>query len=273
MGGAIVDGGTFDWGAHADKFPQFHVDGEAEGSGEVSLWKMFGRRAFSLRCQFEVLRDIGSTMSPQAAQQLLIGLESLAVRCDRHKENIEALAAWLAERPQVAWVRYLGQDDHPSHRNASKYLQRGYGAVFSFGIVGGKEAGFRLCDGLKMVINTAKYVCCCCCVFVHCCTDVTDELLYSVGDSKTLVAHPWTTTHQQLTDTERFAAGVTEDHIRLSVGIEHIEDIKEDFRQAFALLGQPTSAKQSTVLRNNEQEKIIYSLFGPNPGSDIVSQA
>jgi O-acetylhomoserine/O-acetylserine sulfhydrylase len=152
-----VDGGTFDWGRHADKFPQFHADAAEEGSGEVSLWKMFGRRAFAIRCQFEVLRDIGSTLSPQAAQQLLIGLESLAVRCDRHTANTEALAAWLAQQPQVAWVRYLGDPDHPCYRNASKYLQHGYGAVFSFGIKGGKDAGFRLCDGFQMIINTTKY--------------------------------------------------------------------------------------------------------------------
>ncbi|GFF56748.1 hypothetical protein IFM58399_10390 [Aspergillus lentulus] len=210
LGGVIVDGGTSDWGRHADKFPQFHADAAKEGSGEVSLWKMFGPRVFAIRCQFEVLRDIGSTLSPQAAQQLLIGLESLAVRCDRHTANAEALAAWLAQQPQVAWVRYLGDPGHPSHRNASKYLRHGYGAVFSFGIKGGKNAGFRLCDGFQMIINTTN-----------------------LGDSKTLVVHPWTTTHQQLTDAERFDSGVTEDHIRLSVGIEHLEDIKDDFLLAF----------------------------------------
>ncbi|KAG2002785.1 hypothetical protein GB937_009551, partial [Aspergillus fischeri] len=154
LGGVIMDGGTFDWGQHADKFTQFHSDGAQEGSGEVSLWKTFGRRAFAIRCQLEVLRDIGSTMSPQAAQQPLIGPESLAVRCDRHTANTEVLAAWLAQQPQVAWVRYLGDPDHPCHRNASKYLRHGYGAVFSFGIKGGQKAGFRLCDEFQMIINT-----------------------------------------------------------------------------------------------------------------------
>ncbi|KAK1139476.1 Homocysteine/cysteine synthase [Aspergillus melleus] len=239
LGGVIVDAGNFNWGQHRDKYPQFHADGASEGSGEVSLWKQFGRRAFAIRCQFEVLRDLGGTLSPQAAQQLLIGLESLAVRCDRHASNTEALAQWLAEQPQVSWVRHLGQENHPCHRNANRYLQRGYGAVFSFGIKGGKQAGFRLCDNLEMVINTTN-----------------------LGDSKTLVVHPWTTTHQQLTDAERFAAGVTEDHIRLSVGIEHIEDIKDDFRQAFAALDKPGTESQAAILHYEEQKEIIRSLYG-----------
>lgn len=117
---------------------------------------MFGSRAFAMRCQFEILRDIGSTMSPQAAQQLIIGLESLAVRCDRHASNTEALAAWLGQQPQVAWVRYLGNENHPCHQHAKKYLRRGYGAVISFGIKGGKKAGFKLCNELHMIINTTK---------------------------------------------------------------------------------------------------------------------
>ncbi|KAM5465228.1 Homocysteine/cysteine synthase [Microsporum audouinii] len=245
LGGVIVDAGTFDWGRHADRFPQFHSDDAAqEGSGEVSLWKVFGSRAFAIRCQYEVLRDIGSTMSPQTAQQLLIGLETLAVRCDRHASNTAALADWISQQPQVAWVRYLGQENHPCHLNATKYLQRGYGAVFSFGIKGGKEAGFKLCDGFRMIINT------------------TNGTL-SLGDSKTLVVHPWTTTHQQLTDTERFNAGVTEDHIRISVGIEHIEDIKDDFRRAFASLEhQGQVAHQANGIHYQEQKRIIGFLHG-----------
>ncbi|GKZ27570.1 sulfhydrylase-like protein lolC1 [Aspergillus brasiliensis] len=239
LGGVIVDGGTFDWGIHAAKFPQFHVDNAAEGSGEVSLWKQFGRRAFAVRCQFEILRDIGSTLSPSAAQQLLIGLESLAVRCDRHAANAAALAAWLRQQPQVAWVRYLGDADHPCHALSTQYLQRGYGSVFSFGIRGGKTAGFQFCDRLKMVINTTN-----------------------LGDSKTLVVHPWTTTHQQLTDAERFTAGVTEDHIRLSVGLEHIDDITRDFQQAFASLGTPVVESPAARLHYQEQQAIIKELYG-----------
>ncbi|KAJ5668552.1 uncharacterized protein N7477_007122 [Penicillium maclennaniae] len=242
LGGVIVDAGTFDWGSHADKFPQFHANSADDGSGEVSLWNMFGSRAFAMRCQFEVLRDIGSTMSPQAAQQLIIGLESLAVRCDRHASNIEALAVWLAQQPQVAWVRYLGNEDHPCHQHAKKYLQRGYGAVFSFGIKGGKAAGFRLCDELQMIINTTK---------------------------DTLVVHPWTTTHQQLTDSERFDAGVTEDHMRLSVGIEHIEDIKDDFRRVFQRMNSSRLSianVRENLVHQQEQKRIIQALFGlPEP--------
>ncbi|OQE17852.1 hypothetical protein PENSTE_c019G00754 [Penicillium steckii] len=248
LGGVIIDAGTFDWGSFADKFPQFHADGAEDGSGEVSLWKMFGSRAFAMRCQFEILRDIGSTMSPQAAQQLIIGLESLAVRCDRHASNTEALAAWLGQQPQVAWVRYLGNENHPCHQHAKKYLRRGYGAVISFGIKGGKKAGFKLCNELQMIINTTN-----------------------LGDSKTLVVHPWTTTHQQLTDQERYVAGVTEDHMRLSVGIEHIDDIKDDFRQAFARLNSSvlsTADVNEISVHEQEQKHIIKALFGlPEPFS------
>ncbi|CAP79557.1 O-acetylhomoserine [Penicillium chrysogenum] len=242
LGGVIIDAGTFDWGAQDDKFPQFHVNGAEEGSGELSLWNMFGSRAFAIRCQFEVLRDIGSSMSPQAAQQLIIGLESLAVRCDRHTSNTRALATWLEQQPSVAWVRYLGNEDHPSHKNAERYLHRGYGGVFSFGIKGGKQAGFKLCDGLKLIINTAN-----------------------LGDSKTLVVHPWTTTHQQLTDAERLDAGVDEDHMRLSVGIEHIDDLKDDFCQAFASMNETTKASANSVKQNShieEQKRMVRTLFG-----------
>ncbi|OQE72158.1 hypothetical protein PENNAL_c0099G11533 [Penicillium nalgiovense] len=181
-------------------------------------------------------------MSPQAAQQLIIGLESLAVRCDRHTSNTRALATWLEQQPSVAWVRYLGNEDHPSHKNAEKYLHRGYGGVFSFGIKGGKQAGFKLCDGLKLIINTAN-----------------------LGDSKTLVVHPWTTTHQQLTDAERLDAGVDEDHMRLSVGIEHIDDLKDDFRQAFASMNETTKASANSVKQNShieEQKRMVRTLFG-----------
>ncbi|KAK2873486.1 hypothetical protein FQN49_002323 [Arthroderma sp. PD_2] len=243
LGGVIVDAGTFDWGRHADKFPQFHTDNAPEGqesNGEVSLWKTFGSRAFAIRCQYEMLRDVGSTMSPQAAQQLLIGLESLAVRCDRHASNTAELVKWISQQPQVAWVRYVGQEHLPGYSNVVKYLRRGYSTVFSFGIKGGKEVGFKLCDGFKMIINTTN-----------------------LGDSKTLVAHSWSTTHQQLTDSERFNAGVTEDLIRISVGIEHIDDIKDDFRRAFASLEtESPPATKADGIHYQQQQRLIGELHG-----------
>jgi O-acetylhomoserine/O-acetylserine sulfhydrylase len=152
----IVDAGTFDWGQHRDRFFQFRANSETEGSGEISPWHTSGRRAFGIRAQFEVLRDIGSCLSAMSAHQLMLGLETLGLRCERHSYNTAALACWLAEQPQVTWVSYLGNPEHPSHERARRYLRHGFGSLLSFGIRGGKKAGFRLCDRLKIITSTAK---------------------------------------------------------------------------------------------------------------------
>jgi O-acetylhomoserine/O-acetylserine sulfhydrylase len=248
LGGLIVDAGTFDWGKNRDRFPQFHADASAEGSGELSLWESFGRRAFAVRVQFEILRDVGSCLSATAAQQLLIGIESLALRCERHSANTEALAAWLKEQPNVTWVSYLGDPEHPSHANARKYLRSGFGSMLSFGVRGGRDAGFAFCDSLD---------------FITTCTNL--------GDSKTLVVHPWTTTHQQLTDAERWAAGVTEDHIRVSVGIEHIDDLKAEIAYALEQSQKRTAgdtASSDAVKKSHvaaAQAMMITALYGEGP--------
>jgi len=158
----------------------------------------------------EILRDLGSALNPFGAFQLLQGLETLGLRVERHASNSLALARWLEAHPQVTWVSYPGLESHPCHALAKKYLKRGFGGVLSFGVRGGESAGVTLVDNLKLVSNLAN-----------------------VGDAKSLAIHPASTTHEQLTAEEQLASGVTRDLIRVSVGIEHIDDIIEDFIQAF----------------------------------------
>jgi len=170
----------------------------------------FGNIQFIIRARLEGLRDVGPALSPFNAFLLLQGLETLSLRAQRHVDNTLALARWLKTHPAVAWVNYTGLEDHPYHQRARKYLRNGFGGVFTFGIKGGFEAGKRFIDSVKLASHLAN-----------------------VGDAKTLVIHPASTTHQQLSEAERRSAGVTPDQIRVSVGIEHIEDIKEDFAEAF----------------------------------------
>lgn len=208
IGGMIVDSGKFDWGKNAARFPQFNDP--SEGYHGLKFWETFGPVAFAIRVRVEILRDLGSCLNPFAAQQLLLGSETLSLRCERHASNALALAKWLESNSHVAWVSYPGLVDHPSHELAKKYLPRGFGGVLSFGVKGGAAAGSQVVDSFKLISNLAN-----------------------VGDSKTLAIHPWTTTHEQLSEDERRASGVTEDMLRISVGTEHIEDIKNDFKQAF----------------------------------------
>ncbi|KAF2672485.1 O-acetylhomoserine sulfhydrylase [Microthyrium microscopicum] len=212
IGGVVVDSGKFDWGKNATRFPQFVEP--APGYHGLKFWETFGPITFAIRVRVEILRDLGSCLSPFAAQQLIIGIETLSLRCERHAQNAQALAEWLESNPNVSWVSYPGLKSHASHEQASKYLKRGYGGVLSFGIEGGGEAGSKVVDGFKLISNLAN-----------------------VGDSKTLAIHPWTTTHEQLNDEEKVASGVTEDLIRVSVGTEHLDDIKADFEQSFAAAG------------------------------------
>lgn len=212
IGGVIVDSGKFDWGngkfpVFTEPSPGYHglIFQEVFGVGS-----QFGNIAFIIRARVEGLRDFGPSLSPFNAFLLLQGLETLSLRVDRHVSNALELAQWLEKQPQVAWVNYPGLPHHPAHERAKKYLRHGFGGVLNFGIKGGLEAGKTFINHVKLASHLAN-----------------------VGDAKTLVIHPASTTHQQLSDTEKLSAGVTPDLVRVSVGIEHIDDIKEDFEQAF----------------------------------------
>ncbi|KAJ5577753.1 uncharacterized protein N7459_006717 [Penicillium hispanicum] len=207
IGGVVIDSGKFDWGKHGARFPQFIEP--SEGYHGLKFWETFGSIAYAIRVRVEILRDLGSALNPFAAQQLILGLETLSLRSERHASNALALAKWLQKNEHVSWVSYPGLEDHPSHATAKKYLTRGFGGVLSVGIKGGAAAGSQIVDGFKLISNLAN-----------------------VGDSKTLAIHPWSTTHEQLTDQERLDSGVTEDGIRISVGTEHIDDIIADFEQS-----------------------------------------
>lgn len=209
MGGVIVDGGTFDWGS--GRFPL--VSEPSEGYHGMKFHETFGDLAFIVKARVEGLRDIGPAISPFNSFLLLQGLETLSLRVKRHADNTLALAHWLSAHPSVAWVNYPGLENHPTHRLARKYLQNGFGCVLTFGIRGGYEKAVGFIDSVRLASHLAN-----------------------VGDAKTLVIHPASTTHQQLTAPEQESAGVTADMIRVSTGIEHIDDIISDFEQAFAKL-------------------------------------
>ncbi|GAM83722.1 hypothetical protein ANO11243_017110 [Dothideomycetidae sp. 11243] len=223
IGGIIVDSGNFDWGtAEARKrFPQ--MSEPSDGYHGLKFWDTFGKITFAIRVRVEILRDLGAALNPFAAQQLIIGTETLSLRAERHASNALALAKWLEKNPHVAWVSYPGLESHPSHTLAKKYLKRGFGGVLSFGVKGDASAGSQVVDNLKLISNLAN-----------------------VGDSKTLAIHPWTTTHEQLTDEEKGSSGVTEDLIRISVGTEHIDDIIADFEQSFSSSKVDPNSKGST---------------------------
>lgn len=212
IGGVIVDSGNFDWGS--GKFPLFtepspgyHGLNFNEVFGKGS---QFGNIAFIIRARVEGLRDFGPCVSPFNSFLFIQGLETLSLRVERHNSNALILANWLNDHPKVDWVWYPGLKNHEWHDNAKKYLRPGfYGSMLSFGIKGGLDAG-------KEFINKVKL----------------SSLVANVGDAKTLVIHPASTTHQQLSDEEQAASGVTPGQVRVSVGIEHIDDIINDFEQA-----------------------------------------
>ncbi len=209
MGGIIVDAGSFDWSS--GKFPVFTEP--SPGYHGLKFHETFGELAFIIRARVEGLRDFGPAISPFNSFLLLQGLETLSLRAQRHADNTMALALWLQEHPAVAWVNYPGLAGHPSHENAKKYLTNGYGCVLTFGVKKGYDGAVRFIDSVKLASHLAN-----------------------VGDARTLVIHPASTTHQQLSAEEQAAAGVEPDMIRVSVGIEHIDDIREDFEQAFSAL-------------------------------------
>jgi O-acetylhomoserine (thiol)-lyase len=214
IGGVIVDSGKFDWGA-SGKFPFFTEP--SPGYHGLVFNDVFGPKGpfgniqFIIRARVEGLRDQGPALSPFNSFLFLQGLETLSLRVQRHCDNTLALARWLSSHPQVAWVTYPGLPSHPHHERARKILRNGFGAVLSFGIKGGAEAGKKFIDSVKLASHLAN-----------------------VGDAKTLVIHPASTTHSQLSEAEQKTAGVAPDLIRVSVGLEHIEDIQEDFAEAFA---------------------------------------
>ncbi len=209
IGGAIVDGGTFPWAEHKARFRRLN-EPEVSYHGVVYT-EAFGPAAFIGRARTVLLRNTGAAISPFNSFLILQGLETLALRMDRHVENATAVARWLKAHPRVDWVNYAGLPDHPDHALVRKYFGGKASGLLTFGVRGGRDAGARFQDAVK--------------VFVR---------LVNIGDAKSLVCHPASTTHRQLSPDELKKAGVTEDTVRLSVGIEHIDDLIADLDQALA---------------------------------------
>lgn len=205
IGGAVVDGGTFPW--NNGKFPEFtEPDPSYHG---LKYWDALGSLSYILKMRVTLLRDMGACLSPFNSFQFIQGLETLHVRMPRHVENARAVATWLEQQPTVTWVNYPGLASHKDHAHAKKYLPKGEGAIIGFGIKGGVEAGKKFIDSVKLLSHLAN-----------------------IGDAKSLVIHPASTTHQQLSEEEQMATGVSPDFIRLSIGLENIDDIIADIRQA-----------------------------------------
>lgn len=213
IGGVIVDAGNFNWGN--GHFPQFTEP--SEGYHGIKFWETFGEGsdfgniAFIIRARVEGLRDYGPAMSPFNAFLFLQGLETLSLRVQRHVDNAQEIAEWLQAHPRVESVNYPGLPDSQYHNLANKYLRNGYGGVLTFSVKGGKEAARKVVEKVQLISHLAN-----------------------VGDAKTLIIHPSTTTHDQLSEEEQAASGVYPADLRLSVGIEHIEDIKQDLDQALS---------------------------------------
>ncbi|OAA87258.1 O-acetylhomoserine aminocarboxypropyltransferase/cysteine synthase family protein [Clostridium ljungdahlii] len=207
LGGIIVDGGKFDWAA-SGKFPDFTTPDESYNG---LVYADLGPTAFATKARVQLLRNTGATLSPQSAFYFLLGLESLSLRVERHVENTRKVVEFLSKHPKVAWVNYPELDGSPYKELAKKYLPKGAGSIFTFGIRGGSEAG-------KKFINSVKLF----------------SLLANVADAKSLVIHPASTTHAELNEEQQKAAGVTPDLIRLSIGVENIDDIIYDLDQALA---------------------------------------
>jgi len=207
IGGIVVDSGKFPWADNQARFPLLNTpDPSYHG---VTYTEAFGPAAFIGRCRVVPLRNTGAALSPFNAFLILQGLETLALRMERHCENALKVAHYLQNHPQVAWVKYAGLPDHPEHELAQRYCSGKPASILSFGIVGGQEAGARFIDALQLVVR-----------------------LVNIGDAKSLACHPASTTHRQLNDEELQRAGVPRDMVRLSIGIEHSDDILADLAQA-----------------------------------------
>jgi len=207
IGGVVVDGGNFDWGT-TDKFPTI-TEPYAPFSG-IKFWEEFGPSAFATRIRAEAMRDIGPSMSPMNAFLLLQGIETLSLRMGRHLSNTMDLLDYLSNHDQVSWVNHPSLPSHSSHELARKYLPKGAGSIISFGVHGGREAGKAFIENVELASHLAN-----------------------VGDAKTLIIHPASTTHSRIDADALVAAGITEDMIRLSVGLEDVADIKADFENGF----------------------------------------
>lgn len=208
LGGIVVESGKFDWGN--GNFPR--MTEPVASYGGLKWWENFGEYAFCTRVRAEQLRDIGAALSPHSAFLLLQGVETLPQRMDAHVSNAQAVAEFLAADSRIAWVNYAGLPNHPHHERAKRYLPQGPGAVFSFGVKGGRAAGEKLVESVELLSHLAN-----------------------IGDARTLVIHPASTTHQQLSDEQLRAAGVGPDLIRLSVGLEDVDDILWDIDQALTV--------------------------------------
>jgi O-acetylhomoserine (thiol)-lyase len=210
IGGAIVDSGNFKWADDPSKWPEFTAPSDSyHGIVFTEALKPLGNLAYLIHIRTHWLRDTGAAMSPFAAFLFLLGIETLHVRLERHVQNAQALAEWLEKHPAIEWVNYPGLSSHSHYQAAKKYLPDGAGAILGFGIRGGKAAGVKFINSVKLASHLAN-----------------------VGDAKTLVIHPASTTHSQLTEQEQRETGVSPEYVRVSVGIESIEDIKADFEQA-----------------------------------------
>jgi O-acetylhomoserine (thiol)-lyase len=207
LGGAIVDGGSFPWTEHARRFPMFNEPEVA--FHDVVFARDFPQRPFVVRARSIQLRNTGATLSPFNAFQLIQGLETLAVRLERHEANARAIAAYLAEDPRVEWVNFAGFRDSPYYDLAQKYLKGRVPSIITFGAVGGYDAGLAFFDSVRLF-----------------------KRLLNLGDAKSLVIHPASTTHRQLSDAELVAAGIRPEAIRLSIGLEHVDDLIDDIDQA-----------------------------------------
>jgi len=207
IGGAIVDGGNFDWGA-TDRYPTISAP-YAPFQG-INLWEEFGPSAFAMRIRAEAMRDIGPSMSPMNAFLLLQGIETLSLRMDRHLANTARMLEFLSNHAQVSWVNHPDLPGHRSHALAKKYLPKGAGSIVSFGVKGGRDAGRAFIENVEIASHLAN-----------------------VGDAKTLIIHPATTTHSRIDADALKAAGITEDMIRLSVGLEDVNDLMADFENGF----------------------------------------
>jgi len=210
VAGVVVDSGKFDW-AKSGRFPDFTEP--TDGYHGLRYVDHFGKKAFTAKMKMELMRDVGMCLSPFSGWLLLQGLETLSLRAQRHSDNALALAKWLENNPKVAWVAFPGLPSHKDHERAKKLLRKDtWGGMLSFGVIGGLDIGEKVVDKMKLATNMSN-----------------------LGDAKTLISHPATTSHQQLTADEQASAGVTPDLIRVSVGIEDIRDIIADFEHALAL--------------------------------------
>lgn len=209
LGGAIIDGGNFDWSS--GKFPEFTEP--SPGYHGLIYHEALGNAAFIAKIRIEGLRDLGAALSPFNAFQTIQGLETLDIRIQKHSSNALLFAKWLQNQEEVAWVNYPGLTDHKDYEKGQKYLSKGQNGLLTFGLKGGFEAA-------KTVVNNSKLF----------------SLLANIGDTKSLIIHPASTTHQQLSETEQIATGVTPDLIRVSVGLEDISDLQNDLKVAFSKL-------------------------------------